>query len=290
MVKPSKAEALAKLRAYRSKLALAKSKGVVSKRIDARSHRPTKYMKARLKSLEGVLEGRQTAVKAPANVLREFREGGARIVNGRVITTADEFTRSSIKSGAPFGVDAQGVVSMRTPLSRGYSEEEIRTPKSLRTTGDKIKYIEDHRAQLEAAALPGDSYAFKLEGARSYATYADLDLLIMHLTEYETIEDIEEVPNDGEPTFFTIFRTLRDSWEVKSYNRPKPKRKRRGMFDDKGNEIPHGRPVAYVERKPKTRQEKRQIQINRMTLAQQSAYRFAEAERQRVYRRNKKGK
>ena len=51
------------LREYRSRLARLKRAGLVSKRIDARSHKPTRYMLSQLDRFSGVLDGSEKAVR-----------------------------------------------------------------------------------------------------------------------------------------------------------------------------------------------------------------------------------
>lgn len=53
------------IREYRSALAKAKRAGLVSSKIDARSHKPTRYMRGQLAKFSNVVKGNAKAVKLP---------------------------------------------------------------------------------------------------------------------------------------------------------------------------------------------------------------------------------
>jgi hypothetical protein len=54
------------IREYRSNLAKLKKAGLVSQRIDARSHKPTRYMRKQMAKFASVIKGNAKAVKAPS--------------------------------------------------------------------------------------------------------------------------------------------------------------------------------------------------------------------------------
>ena len=61
------------LREYRSSLAALKRAGLISQKIDARSHKPTRHMLGQIEKFKDVIEGNARAVKTPSRATaREF--------------------------------------------------------------------------------------------------------------------------------------------------------------------------------------------------------------------------
>lgn len=81
------------LRKFRSEVAKLKSKGLTSKRVDARSQRPTRYMRAQVEKYRDVLEGTAKVVSTPKrkqakSFADKFRVKGNKVV----IPVSDEKT------------------------------------------------------------------------------------------------------------------------------------------------------------------------------------------------------
>lgn len=73
MAKRPKSSGKIGLRDYRGKLAKLKRAGLVSPKIDARSHKPTRYMLAQIEKFNAVLEGKAKAIKTPSHAIaREY--------------------------------------------------------------------------------------------------------------------------------------------------------------------------------------------------------------------------
>lgn len=62
------------LKDFRGKVAILKKKGLVSKRVDARSQKATSYMVKKVNALEQVILGNATAVKTPKKIREEYGE------------------------------------------------------------------------------------------------------------------------------------------------------------------------------------------------------------------------
>lgn len=69
------------LKAFRSKVSKLKAKGLVGKRVDARSQKPTRYMREQVAKFNDVLEGRAKVVTAPSRA--DARRFGAQFDEGR---------------------------------------------------------------------------------------------------------------------------------------------------------------------------------------------------------------
>lgn len=63
------------IRAYRSKVAILKKKGLIKSSIDARSHKPTSYMLTQIKRFQEIIDGKAIAVKTPTRkIAKEYSD------------------------------------------------------------------------------------------------------------------------------------------------------------------------------------------------------------------------
>lgn len=198
----------AALKTFRSNLALAKRKGVVRKSIDARSHKPTKYLQSKLKRLEGVLQGNIAAVKVSPKVRAEFKAAGARIENGRVLVEQRPGVVTSVRKGQV----TEGVIFQRRPLDNGYFEEEVTLPVSLHNVGDMLQWLADHKTALNGKKNSGDQWGFKIDGHRSKASFGGFEELVDYLSYYANIDTINETDISEHPEFLTIWRVKEPEW------------------------------------------------------------------------------
>lgn len=83
------------IRQYRSQVAALKKAGLVSPKIDARSHKPTRYMLGQIERYRNVLNGTATSVRVPSAALaREYSELYPTKFNRVVIRSQDgDFAR-----------------------------------------------------------------------------------------------------------------------------------------------------------------------------------------------------
>lgn len=79
----------ADIRKFRSDVAKLKSLGLVSKRVDARSQKPTRYMREQVKKFGDVLEGRAKVIHVPHKVAKEYSEA-YRAKRNRIVVPAEK--------------------------------------------------------------------------------------------------------------------------------------------------------------------------------------------------------
>lgn len=77
------------IKKFRHDVARLKALGLISKRVDARSQRETRYMRGQVKRFADVLEGRAKAVKVPRGVAKEYSEAYRRKGN-RIVVPVDK--------------------------------------------------------------------------------------------------------------------------------------------------------------------------------------------------------
>lgn len=77
---PKRGQALSgsDLKKFRADVAKLKKQGLVSKRVDARSQKPTRYMRKQVKTFEPVLQGRARVVTVPREIAKEYGEAYSR--------------------------------------------------------------------------------------------------------------------------------------------------------------------------------------------------------------------
>lgn len=85
------AAARGELKQFRRDVAILKKKGILDKKFyDARSVKPTKYLKSVLKQFANVIEGKATPVKVSKEKAAAYKKNGYTVRNGRVIVPHQE--------------------------------------------------------------------------------------------------------------------------------------------------------------------------------------------------------
>src|SRR5690606_11464557 len=107
------------LKDFRHQVKMLKDKGLVSKRVDARKQRATRYMRAKVKTFADVIHQQATSVKVPRALAREYKDAGYRVFQNRVVVDADPDTIARVRKGH--------IVSRRR-LGASLTEERIYLP------------------------------------------------------------------------------------------------------------------------------------------------------------------
>lgn len=193
------------LRAFRHQVSLLKKAGLVSKRTDARKQKATRYMKAKVKSLSPVLAGDMAGVKVARDVLARYREGGFKIVNGRVLVNKDHDEIAKAKKGE--------LISLRK-LTPNYPYEKVVMPyriNSMPAFFAEAKKSPPDPVLFSSRKNAPDNWAFTFYGWNSLMTFSDLGLLAEYLEHYAAIEGT--APEDQTEVFenFILYRAS-DGW------------------------------------------------------------------------------
>lgn len=270
--------------AYRSKLAVAKRKGLVKSSTIVRGATISKYYRTKLNKLEPVLAGRVSAVKAPPAALKAYRGAGATIVNGRILVEGPPGNTARIKKGEY----DEHVIFQNRPLTRELMEEEITFPISTHNVGEMLRYLEDNSSQLQRLKNPADQWGFKINGHRSNTGFGTFAAMVDYMRYYKDIDTIEAVDLRGEPEFLTIFRIVRGSYPGTisrgAVGYKPPKRKRLHTVQDRREGIRDVQP-----RKAALTDAERQ-QRRRERLTGDPSHHAKDAERKRKAREKAKGK
>jgi len=154
------------LKEFRSKVAKLKKKHVVSKRVDARSQRATKYMLAKVRKFEDVLSGNAIAVKATKKVREKYTEAGIFPERGSFLIVPSEMKgqRAKIKKG-------RDLVEITTPLKWGEEREIVLPFKPVNMIDLANKIAAD--PNFDGLKKADEQFAFRLFGHNSIQSFPD---------------------------------------------------------------------------------------------------------------------
>jgi hypothetical protein len=181
--KPSKWAGKA-LREFRHEIALLKKKGLVSKRVDARKQKPTRYMRDKLKKLHDVIEGTQTSVKVDRKTAARYKASGFFVFGNRVVVSKDKDERG--RRDAKSGLIVLSKLGPRAPF------EKVVMPYSIKNIDQFLSECRKSPPDPQIFAArknPQDHWAFAYHGNNSLGTFETLDDLGIHLERYVSLLD-----------------------------------------------------------------------------------------------------
>lgn len=202
------------LRAFRHSVSELKKKGLVRQSVDARSQKPTRYMRKKVKDLSGIFEGTKAGVKVHPDFLKRYREAGYQIVNRRVIVNKDPSEIAAVKKGMPV------LRSLASPA--GPVMERVPLPFNIRNAVDFEKYVRNNAAKIDAMKEPGEVFNFKIFGNSALAHgFEDIELVLEYLERYLSIwgED-----SDEQWESFDLYRITPGTWVVDNPKMPRSNR------------------------------------------------------------------
>jgi len=212
------------LKDFRHAVSQAKKKGLVSQRVDARSQKPTRYMRAKMKALAPVFEGTSIGVKVAPKMAREYRQAGFMVMNNRVVVAAEPGEIASIRSGRPL---------LRRKLGDGIWEERLVLPITPLSIGEIMEDVEANQAKYDALKEPDELFAFKLFGRNSLSTFEDFGLLIEYLSHYQVFTT-HDTPDTWEGiSFYRVHSAT--NWKPTPFER----RKRAKMSPERRDAVRH---------------------------------------------------
>ncbi len=139
-------------------MAVLKRKGLVSKRVDARSQTATRYMRQKVRDLAPIIEGSAIAVKAPKAVREQYRESGVLDVKYNRVIAPKEFSNQRARL-------SRGMVQMTRKLKNG-QEEYVILPFKPTTANELLeRLISD--PSLDGLKDETEFFSFRLYGHNS---------------------------------------------------------------------------------------------------------------------------
>lgn len=229
----------------------------MSKKYDARSATPTKYLNSVIKAFSNVLEGTAQTVKVSKPKQAYYKEQGFTVRNGRVVVPVAP-NEKVLGTHGDFRVKTTGEFGSLTRIDLGLSKNDIALWK-------------EQLLKRQVKLKPGESIYFQFYGNNSYQTFQDFEQLLFYFEQYTTVDDVERKgsPEDHMNLIenIVIYRIDRDS----------TKPPRQSLSDE------------AVEARRTVRAERKQKYIDRMTPERREVYNRERAEQERERReRNKK--
>ena len=232
MAGPSKRKGLAgaELRKFRSAVAKLKQKQLVRKSTDARKQRATRYMRAKVKTLAPVLEGKLSSVRRSPKIAREYREAGFQVFNNRVLL-APETARRVRSSKAHFGE-----YLTIEKLTGQYGDTIVERVIMPATVQNFDEFLDGLRAgRFDRLKRSKDVWAFQFYGNNSAATFANADLLHDYLERYKALQEGQE----GAWEHFILYRVFPPGvWDPGAGPSQRNRRRRNSMRSLDRRELP----------------------------------------------------
>lgn len=156
------------LRDFRHSVSVLKSKGIVSKRVDARSQAPTRYMQSKVRKFTDVLEGKVTAVRARPDIRAKYE--GILEIRGAYLVVPKERERER-------GRIARGLVEIERPIigrdGLSYGEErELILPFKIVDMQNLVSRLQEDES-LDGLKEGDEMFAFKIDGWSSKIGFPD---------------------------------------------------------------------------------------------------------------------
>lgn len=264
------AAAKEELKQFRRDVAILKKKGLLDKKYDARSVKPTKYLKGVLREFNDVLKGAATPVKVSKEKAAYYKSRGYKTKNGRVVVphlpnekvigTHGNFVRSITGRGGKI-----------TVIDLGLNKDDIlQWQDDLRNNRFKLRENEQLRFQLFGHNSHMGFSSTRLKTAQ--------ERMAEYLENYDIVTDAEKGKLNADDNReivegMVIFKVTRDP---DSGNWPKP--------DSRADEYEINEEIR--ERKNRRAAERTRARLGRMTEREFNAYLDERAERAKTHRNN----
>lgn len=168
------------VREYRRELKNLKKQQIVSKRINAATHQPTRYMIRKIKKFKGVAVGHELAIavkKMSPHRARLYSEKGlARIVDGFLLRP-----KTAAKQKIKVHKDH---IQITTELQRG-QEDVIPLPTRLEDMHDILNWLYENEQMVNELKGPKGQLGFQLAGHNSRVGLANVKELTKYLQKYD---------------------------------------------------------------------------------------------------------
>jgi hypothetical protein len=161
------------LKSYRSEIRALKKQGIVSKKIDPRTQRPTKYMLSKIRRFGDVIRGDVNAVKASPDQIRQYTEKGLLEARGNFLIVPKDSADQTARM-------RKGLVAKYRPLKNG-QERKVILPYRATDLEQLAHQIKDNAADIDKMKEPTEQFGFQLYGHNSLAGEPDAERLAEYI-------------------------------------------------------------------------------------------------------------
>lgn len=173
------------LRAFRHDVSILKKKGLVSKRVDAREQRLTRYMKTKVKNYEGVIAGRESVVWRDPNITAQYREAGFKTASlgrnrkGVIVPT---------EQAQQIRANKNELMTIMTDIGN-VTVERVILPVTVRNMDQFITKGITNPESIDKLKRPDQLFGFTYHNNRSLTTYDTVEHIAEDLRKYRSIDD-----------------------------------------------------------------------------------------------------
>lgn len=278
------------LQLFRKRYAQAKKMGLLRSPKDARSVKPTRYMKTKLNKISEYLGGEYTSVKVSPKVAREYREAPTSwtpLTFGNRVVVPKSVAGSLPKSRG-------GRLTFVRPLNNG-EHELIPIPIKAVTVEKMLDEIRTSQV-WKLSKRADEKFAFRVYGNASLISFETIEDLANYVSENYQIEpNATNLDDDNEGDIPLLIYREKENWrmaperERKAYRRREIRQaKRRSEMSqaqrDRLNERDRKRAKIYRERYPEKHQEqlrkrRERLKARNKKMSDQELSQWREAER-----------
>lgn len=156
------------LKQFRHNVSVLKKKGIVSKRVDARSQRATRYMRSKVKKFDDVISGKQIAIRAKPDIRKKYE--GILETRGPFIVVPKERARERIKIKRGL-VEIEREITGPEGLKYG-QEREVILPFKLTDMPALVDRLQTDES-LDGLKRGDEMFAFKIDQWASKIGFPD---------------------------------------------------------------------------------------------------------------------
>jgi hypothetical protein len=249
------------LKQFRHSVKELKKAGILSKKYDARSVKPTKYLKSVLKKFQGVLAGTEKAVKLPSRKKQqEYKDVGYKTRGAKTVIVP-------VDKNQTIRVNKKGDIVRKRSLKNadgdvGMYLEEVFLPIKYKNLRQWLRDAKDE--DLDKLLKKNERWAFNFEGKNSLNTFPSIDMMIEYLEQYQLIQAaINEYSHEEMDEVYKHISILKTNRKV----------------------IPRSPrdPHKYKPARRRAQYERKLMRIDEMSDAQYDQYRSRELARRKAY-------
>jgi hypothetical protein len=170
------------LRKFRSDVAKLKASGLVGPRVDARSQKPTRYMRDQVRQYRDVIEGRAKVVKLPRDQAKRY-EGTLRVKRSRAVVPVE-----SKAERVTYSKKDRAIVTQRMAFERRIRKVVRPRPRDISDlpTGPNLRYSIPFGQQRGRFTFDDPKELARF--MQGYGSYNDW----IRYVEIEEIDDLDE--------------------------------------------------------------------------------------------------
>ena len=265
------------LKDFRHSVAVLKRKGLVSKRVDARSQKATRYMQTKVKALQSIIEG--TAMAAIPKRKRGEKLAVFRERKREILSKYSEDDILPVKYGVvivPKGAASEkasierGMVKVTRSLKNG-TQETIILPFKMTALPDLVEKMLANADEIDELKQPDEFFSFRVGENNSQVPFINAEEMATYLIKYynRLDEPITGTKQTKELLTFQRFKTPNGNFERNPHEsgllkKAFPKSNRKGRNMEEGTAQRQRRRRDAIRKKQQRANESETVRLARL--------------------------